>query len=132
MLLMLALLFHSQHHWFTPIRCSRMSLHRFLSLGSPEANSPPPPPASASPTYACKHGLKQRWVGSLGLRGGPFRRQEGAGGSEALSAPICCQPPPPADAISGPRTHLVCQRSTCARRRMTSCLSSSWTTDSSC
>lgn len=39
-LLVLTLLFHSQHHWFTPIGSAQMSLHRFLSLGSPEANPP--------------------------------------------------------------------------------------------
>lgn len=89
MLLILALLFHSQHHWFTPVGCSRMSHHRFLSLGSPEANSPR---VSASPTYTCKHGLKQRWMGSLGVRGGLFRGPGEQEGPRHFLPPIYCQP----------------------------------------
>lgn len=65
-LLILALLFHSQHHWFTPIRCSRMSLHRFPPLGSPEANSPPHPVCLPLPPTHANTGSNSTGWGAWG------------------------------------------------------------------
>lgn len=111
------LLFQSQrHHWFTRIGRPRRSLHGFLSLGFPEANSLRvvhlPHPHLGTQTERPPWG--ERGAGSGG--GGAFRRQEGAGGSEALTSPgsSLSHRVPRADAISGPRTHLVRQRAIAA------------------
>lgn len=117
----------------------RRSLHRFLSLGFPEANSLHV--SSTSPTHTSNRRLQDRCVGSgeRGRVGGAFRRREGAGGSEALTSPGSSlrhrvpRMPFRGLAPTGPpaseRSPLL---SACASRRMTSGPSSSGTTDRRC